>query len=74
MILTFTDNGIFFALKAAIVKPAKTFLDAMDIMKLSGGIYGGMLMKDYAAYKKWITEWYEKSLWSLIAIKLPFNG
>ena len=52
MILTFTDNGIFFALKAAIVKPAKTFLDAMDIMKLSGGIYGGMLMKDYAAYKK----------------------
>ena len=26
-------------------------MDAMDIMKLAGGICGGVLVKDYAAYK-----------------------
>ena len=40
-------------------------MDAMDIMKLAGGICGGVLVKNYAAYKKWINKWYNnKILWS----------
>ena len=35
LIITATTTGIFFALKAANVKPPKAFLDAMDIMKLA---------------------------------------
>ena len=31
-------------------------MDAMDIMKLAGGIVGGALAKDYAVHKKWINE------------------
>ena len=27
-------------------------LDAMDIMKLAGGIWEGVMVKDYAVYKK----------------------
>ena len=41
-----TTTGIFLALKAENVKPTKTSLSAMDIMKLAGGIYGGVLVKD----------------------------
>ena len=40
LIITATTTGIFFALKAANVKPPKATLDAMDIMKLAGGICG----------------------------------
>ena len=29
-------------------------LDAIDIMKFAGGIVGGVFVKDYAVYKKWI--------------------
>ena len=56
LIITVTTTGIFSALKAANVKPPKTSLDAMDIMKLAGGICEGVLVKDYAVYKKWINE------------------
>ena len=56
LIITATTTGIFFALKAANIKPPKVSLDAMDIMKLAGGIYGGVLVKDYAVYKKWINK------------------
>ena len=56
LIITTAATGIFFALKAANVKPPKASLDAMDIMKLAGGICGGVLVKDYAVYKKWINE------------------
>ena len=48
--------GIFFWLKAANVKPLKVSLDVMDILKLTGGICRGVLLKDYAVYKKWINE------------------
>ena len=51
LIITTTTTRIFFALKAANVKPPKTSLDAMDIMKLAGGICGRFLVKDYADYK-----------------------
>ena len=53
-IITATTTGIFYVLKTANVKPPKAFLDAMDIMKLSGGIVGGVPAKDYTVYKKWI--------------------
>ena len=56
LIITATMTGIFYALKAANVKPPKAYLDSMDIMKLAGRIVGGVLVKDYAAYKKWIKE------------------
>ena len=41
IIITATTTGIFFALKVANEKPPKASLDAMDIMKLAGGIVGG---------------------------------
>ena len=56
LILIITTTGTFYALKAANVKPPKASLDAMDIMKLAGGIVGGVLVKYYAVYKKWIKE------------------
>ena len=52
LIITATTTGIFYALKAAHLKPSKASMDAMDIMKLTGGICGGVLVKDYAVYKK----------------------
>ena len=61
LIIAIEATGIFFRLKAANVKPPKTSLDAMNIMKLAGGICrggicGGVLVKDYAVYKKWVNE------------------
>ena len=56
LIITITTTGIFYALKAANIKRPKASLDAMNIMKLAGGIVGGVLVKDYAVYKKWIKE------------------
>ena len=55
-IITATTTGIFFALKAAKVKPPKASLDAMDIMKLADGICGGVLVKDCVVCKIWINE------------------
>ena len=52
LIVTATTTGIFSLLKAANVKPPKVSLDTMDIMKLAGGIVGGVLVKNYAVYKK----------------------
>ena len=48
LIITATATGIFSVLKAANVKTPMASLDAMDIMKLAGGICGGVLVKDYA--------------------------
>ena len=56
LMITATTTGIFYALKAASVKTPKASMDAMDIMKLAGGIVEGVLFKDYAVYKKWISE------------------
>ena len=56
LIITIGAAGILFGLKAANVKPPKASLDAMDILKLTGGICGGVLVKHYAVYKKWINE------------------
>ena len=44
LITTATTTEIFYILKAANVKPPKVSLDAMDIMKLSGGIVRGVLV------------------------------
>ena len=45
-----------FAMKATFVKPPKASLGAMDIIRLCDVIYGGVLVKDYAVYKKWIND------------------
>ena len=51
-IITIGAAGIFFALKAANIKPPKASLDPIDLLKLFGGICGGVLVKDYAVYIK----------------------
>ena len=51
LIIAAATTRIFYALKAANVKPPKTSMDAMVIMKLAGGICGGVLVKVYAIYK-----------------------
>ena len=56
LIITIGVAGIFFGLKAVNVKPPKASLDATDILKLTDGICGGVLVKDYAVCKKWINE------------------
>ena len=56
LIITATTTEIFYVLMAANIKPPMASLDAMDIMKLVGEIVGGVLVKDYAVYKKWINE------------------
>ena len=56
LIITANTTGIFYALKVANIKPPKASLDGMDIMKLAGVICGGVFVKDYAVYKKWINE------------------
>ena len=56
LIITIGSAGIFFGLKAANIKLPKASLDAMDKLKFTGGICGGVLVKDYAIYKKWINE------------------
>ena len=65
MIITATTTRIFYVLKVANVKPPKASLDVVDLMKLAGGIVGGVLVKDYAVYKKWITSDTTKHLWPL---------
>ena len=52
LIVTATTTTI----KVANVNPPTASMDAMDIMKLAGGICGGVLVKDYAVYKKWINK------------------
>ena len=44
LITTATTTEIFYILKAANVKPPKASLDAMDIMKLAGGIVRDVLV------------------------------
>ena len=56
LIITANTTRIFYALKVTNVKPPKASLDGMDIMKLAGVICGGVFVKDYAVYKKWINE------------------
>ena len=37
-------------------KTTKGITGCYGILKLAGGIVGGVLVKDYAVYKKWINE------------------
>ena len=64
LIITIGAVGIFYGLKTANVKPPKASLDAMDILKLTSGICGGVLMKGYAVYKKWINERHNKKFYN----------
>ena len=71
LIIRATTTGIFYVLKTANVKPSKASLDAVDIIKLTGGIMGGVVVKDDAVYKKWIKQRYNKHFMALLrAIKL----
>ena len=54
LIITATTTGMFYLLKAANVKPLKVSMNALDIIKFTGRICGGVLVKDYAVYRKWI--------------------
>ena len=56
LIIAIGAAGIFFGLKTVNVKLPKASLDAMDIIKFAGGICGGVLVKDYAVYKKWFND------------------
>ena len=49
MIITIGVARIFFGLKGANGKLPKASLDAVDILKLTGAICGGVLVKDYAS-------------------------
>ena len=55
-IRTATTTGIFNVVKVANIKPPKASLDALDIKQPASGIVGGVLVKGYAVYKKWINE------------------
>ena len=52
LIITIGAARIFYGLKATNVKSLKASLDTMDILKLAGWFCGGVLVKDYAVYKK----------------------
>ena len=52
LIITATTTGIFFALKAANVRPPKASLDVMDIIKLAGGICGGVAGEGLCSLQK----------------------
>ena len=52
LIVRATITAMFYALKAENVKPPKASMDAMNIMRLAGDIYGGVLVKHYVVYKK----------------------
>ena len=55
LVVTGAAIGIFRLLKMSkITSPPKAALHASDIIKLSGGIITGALLKDYAVYKKWM--------------------
>ena len=55
LVITGATAGIFWLLKMGkIASPPKAALDAPNIIKLSGGVITGALLKDYAVYKKWL--------------------
>ena len=73
LIITNAATGLFFGLKAVGVKLPS--LDAIYIMKLGVGTCRGVLVKDYAVYRKWINKSdTTKILWPVRAIKLLLNG
>ena len=53
LVITGATVGVFWLLKMGkIASPSKAALDVSDIIKLSGGVITGALLKDYAVYKK----------------------
>ena len=74
LIITITATRIFYALKAANVKPPKASLDAMDIMKLAGGICGWGVGERLKKKKKMDQRVIQQKFYGpLRAIKLFFN-
>ena len=55
LVITGATVGIFWLLKKGkIASPPKAALDASNIIKFSGGVITGALLKDYVFYKKWL--------------------
>ena len=55
LVITGAKVGTFWLLKMGkIASPPKAALDAFDIIKLSGGVIAGALLKNYAVYRKWL--------------------
>ena len=55
LLITGATVGIFWLLKMGkIASTPKAALGASDIIKLSGGVITGALLKEYAVYKKWL--------------------
>ena len=71
--MTTAATGILFALKAASVKPPKASLDAIDIMKLSGGICGGCWRKIMQSTRNGSRSDTTKILWPLKNNKITFQ-
>ena len=51
LFITATDTEIGFALKAAIVKPPKSKLGVIDIMRLAGGVSRSYIFKRLCSLK-----------------------
>ena len=49
-------NGLIITGTTTGIKPPKVSLNAIGIIKLAGGICRGVLVKDFAVYKKCINE------------------
>ena len=63
LIITATTTGILYVVKVVNLKPPKASPDAMDIVNLAGWIVGGVLVKVYAVYKRWINVLYNKTFY-----------
>ena len=75
LIITTTTTRIFHALKAAKVKPPKASLDAMDIMKIAGGICGWGVGERLCSLLKMDQRVIQEKFYGpLRAIKLLFNA
>ena len=73
LIITATTTGIFFALKTASLEASKESLDATDIIKLAGGICGGLLMKIMQSTKNGSTSDAIKMVWTYKGNKITFQ-
>ena len=56
LIIIATTTGILFLLNVVNIKPPKASLKVMNIMKVGGGIRGGVFVKGYAVCNKWISK------------------
>ena len=56
MIWTVTTSKFFYSLKTPIAKYEKAPIDTMYIIILASGTFGGVVIKDYVLYNKFINK------------------